>query len=102
MKLLRKDVKLPTKGIENSVGTELYSAEEVVLSPREITIVLNDIAIKFPKGTYMRVASGSSLAEHVIDYRGEAIDPDYRGNIKVIMRNDTDVPYQLKKESKLT
>ena len=35
------------------------------------------------------------------DCRGGVIDPGYRGNINVIMRNDTDVPNQVKKGSKI-
>ena len=49
----------------------------------------------------MRIASRSSLVAHGLDCRGGFIDPDYRGNIKIIMRNDTDAPYQVKKGSKI-
>ena len=49
----------------------------------------------------MRIVSRSKLASHGLDCRGGVIDPDYRGNIKIIMRNDTDVPHQVKKGSKI-
>ena len=45
VQLLSKDAKLPTKGTAHSVGLDLYSAAEVVLSPQAITIVPTDIAI---------------------------------------------------------
>ena len=101
MQLLSKDAKLLTKGTVNSVGLDLYSASEVVLSPQATKIIPTDIVIQYPTGTYIRVASRSSLVAHGIDCRGRVIDPENRGNIKVIMRNDTDVPYQVKKGSKI-
>ena len=49
----------------------------------------------------MRVTSRSGLVANGLDCRGGVIDPDYRGNIKIIMRNDTNILYQVKKGSKI-
>ena len=66
--LLNKDAKTPTCGSSFSVGYDLYSSEEKVVTKRQRCMVSTGIAIGIPTGTYGRVAPRSGLAaKHGID-----------------------------------
>jgi dUTP pyrophosphatase len=60
------------------------------------------IAVGLPDGVYARVAPRSGLAaKHCIDVGAGVIDPDYTGEIKVIMFNHGDVDYTIKQGDKI-
>ncbi len=101
VQLLTTKAKMPSKGTVDSAGLAIFSAVDIIVKPRDITIVPTDIAIQCPKGTYFRLATRSSFAAKNLDCKGGVIDPDYRGNIKVILRNDSDTPYQINHGSKI-
>lgn len=51
-----------------------------------------------PEGTYGRIAPRSGLAsKHFIDTGAGVIDADYRGEVKVLLFNHSDVDYEVKK-----
>ena len=55
-----------------------------------------------PHGTYGRIASRSGLAlDHGITVRGGVIDPDYRGEIKVILYNESRDTYYLAQSERM-
>lgn len=57
--------------------------------------MLTDIAIQIPAGYYGQIAPKSGLATlHEIDIRVGVIDPDYTGNIGVVIRNDSQKPFK--------
>ena len=79
---------IPTKGSIKAAGYDLYSAHEYSIAPGTNGKVLTDIAVKFPPNSYGRIAPRSSLAlEKGILIGGGVIDPDYTGNIGIIMYN---------------
>ena len=86
------------KGSKLSVGFDISSNCLYIISPRSrITI---DTGIKLydcPDNVYLRVASRSSLSQKGIDIGGDVIDPDYRGEIKIILINNTDSEYNVLK-----
>ena len=49
-----------------------------------------DLALGFPDGVYGRITEKSRLAlDYNISIKAGAIDPGYRGNVGVILRNDS-------------
>ena len=51
----------------------------------------------FPQGSYGRIAGRSGLAfNHSLDILAGVIDPDYRGNIVVLLMNHSDDEYEVK------
>jgi dUTP pyrophosphatase len=79
---------IPTRGSFYSAGLDLYSAVTTVLYPSERMPVETHIHIAVPEGMYGRIAPRSGIAvKHGIDVLAGVIDPDYRGEVKVVLIN---------------
>ena len=87
---LTETATIPTRSTEESVGLDIHSdmAEDVVLKPGELKVILTGIAAKAPSGTYLRIAprSGLTVKSHLHTMAG-VIDPDYTGTIGVVLHN---------------
>lgn len=95
--LEHKDAKQPTKGSEYSAGYDLYSVEEVKIEPWSRGVIPTGVHVELPLKTYGRVASRSGLSfKHNLEVGAGVIDCDYRGEIKVILRNLSCKPYTIK------
>jgi dUTP pyrophosphatase len=89
---------LPTRGSPGAAGLDLYSADGYVVMPGHRVVVSTGISVKLPLGTYGRVAPRSGLAvKHGLDILAGVIDPDYTGEVKVVLVNtDMRVPFFIK------
>lgn len=77
-----------------NAGFDLYAAEAGVVMPHGQEIVPVGIATSFSPEYYMRVAPRSGLAaKNGIDVLAGVIDSSYRGEWKVILRNNSNVSY---------
>jgi len=103
IKKLSADAIVPSRASQGSVGYDLYSTEDTVVPcQRGRVVVGTGIAVGLPDGVYARVAPRSGLAaKHCIDVGAGVIDPDYTGEIKVIMFNHGDVDYTIKQGDKI-
>lgn len=55
-----------------------------------------DIAVKVPDGCYARIAPRSGLAlSHSVDVGAGVVDPDYRGNVGVLLLNFGAKPFRV-------
>ena len=90
LKCMRKHrlAKLPTRGTSDSVGYDLYSIVETTIHPNEQQEIDTGISITPPLGTYAQIMDRSSLASKRIVVNGKVIDPDYTGNIRVLLENN--------------
>ena len=71
-----------------SIGLDLYAPVEYPIPPGEQTCIPKDLILVPSDGYYIRIASKSGLVvKHQITGKACEIDPDYRGNIVVILRN---------------
>jgi dUTP pyrophosphatase len=100
VKKLHPDACLPTYGSDAAVGADLYACipEPVTIAPGETFWVSTGIALEVPAGCAGLVYARSSLGAK----RGLApankvgvIDPDYRGEIKVVLYNHSNQPQTL-------
>ena len=83
------------KATPQSVGFDIKAIEDVELQPWNHKIIRTGIKILPPDGTYIRIASRSGLAAKGITVEGGVIDPDYTGEIKVILYNHSDEVFQV-------
>jgi len=89
---------LPSRATSGSAGYDLYSTDSYVVLPGRRVVVSTGISVHLPPGTYGRVAPRSGLAvKHGLDTLAGVIDPDYTGEIKVVLQNlDTQQPFVIR------
>ena len=82
------DATWPKGAYGSSAGVDVYPTEDVHLAPGERTAVTTGLAFAPPKGVYIRIAekSGRALQDGLL-IMGGVVDPDYQGEIKVILAN---------------
>lgn len=77
-----------------NAGFDLYSAEEGIVMPQSQSIISVGISTSFSSHYYMRIAPRSGLAaKNGIDVMAGVIDSSYRGEWKVILRNNSNLPF---------
>lgn len=96
VKLLAETAKAPSRGSAFAAGYDIYASKEATVPARGKVLVDTDISIAVPAGTYGRVAPRSGLAsKHSIDVGAGVIDADYRGPVKVLLFNLSDVDFKV-------
>lgn len=97
-KLLTKEAFAPIRATELAAGIDLRSPIDITIQPGKNALVPSDLAFSFPAGTYGRVAGRSGLAlKKKITVGGGVIDADYTGNVKVILFNLGEEPFEIKR-----
>lgn len=96
---LRSDAITPSKATPGSVGFDLHSVEPYVILPGQRVVVSTGLQITgMPEGVYGRIAPRSGLAvKHGLDVGAGVIDPDYTGELRVVLFNHDDhVPFVIR------
>ncbi|KAF1814023.1 dUTP diphosphatase [Eremomyces bilateralis CBS 781.70] len=102
VQLLSDKARAPTRGSAFAAGYDIYGAQNSIIPARGKAIIETDIAIAVPAGTYGRVAPRSGLAvKHSIDVGAGVIDADYRGPLKILLFNFSDVDFEVKEGDRL-
>jgi len=79
---------LPVRASADAAGYDLFSTDSYVVLPGRRCVVSTGISVQLPPGTYGRVAPRSGLAvKHGLDTLAGVIDPDYTGEVKVVLQN---------------
>lgn len=92
----------PERATTFSAGYDLKSAYDYVVQKKGKILIKTDIAIQLPTGCYGRIASRSGLAlNSSICVQAGVIDPDYRGNIRVLLFNFSDTDFFITKGDKI-
>jgi dUTP pyrophosphatase len=103
VKKLTDDAIIPTRGSDASVGYDLYSVVDTTVPCQAgNAVIATGIAIVLPPGCYGRVAPRSGLAvKHCIQVGAGVIDPDYTGEVKVVLFNHGDKDFEVKKGERI-
>ena len=87
---------VPTKATRYSIGLDLYSPDSYLIHPKRWVLIPIQIKLGIPLGYYGRITSKSGLAvKHGMHVDAGVIDPDYTGEIKVLLINDGRNYYQV-------
>ncbi len=70
-------------------------SQEILIQPGEITTIPTGIRFSKMEGVYSKIESRSGLALRGISTRGGIIDPNYRGEVKVIIINEGKEDYTI-------
>nr|XP_033783079.1 uncharacterized protein LOC117351629 [Geotrypetes seraphini] len=93
---LSDQARAPTRAYLRAAGYDLYAAHDQVIPARGRALVKTDIQVSPPPGAYLRVAPRSGLAlKHSVDVAAGVIDPDFRGNLAVVLVNQGDTEYSV-------
>ena len=100
---LSPQAQLPRRGTKHSVGYDVINPNnEVVIEPGATTVIPTDLAITPPPNSYMRIAprSGLTIKNHLTTLAG-VIDPDYTGNIGIVVHNFGKVSQTIQPKQKI-
>jgi dUTP pyrophosphatase len=79
---------LPVRSTPGAAGYDLFSTDNYVVLPGRRVVVSTGISIQLPTGVYGQVCPRSGLAvKHGLDTLAGVIDPDYTGEVKVVLQN---------------
>ena len=93
-KLSKKAVN-PHQATPGSVGYDLFTPIDFQILPREQKTVFIDLAIVPPEGYYAQLMSKSGLMVlYELKVKAGVIDPDFTGNIGVVLKNNSDQPIE--------
>ena len=96
VKLLSPEAKLPTRGSDDATGYDLYKSEKMILEPGTRRLVNTGISIATPSTRmYARIAPRSVLSVKGLDIGAGVVDSDYRGSIKALHINNSNMPFQV-------
>lgn len=92
VKKLTSTAIIPKRNCPTDAGADLFSDETCIIKSGEWRAVSTGISISLPEGSYGRIAPRSGLAlKNGIDVLGGVVDSGYRGEIKVILFNHSDI-----------
>ena len=64
------------------------------IKPKACRVIFLDYALGIPERDYRRIASKLTLAlDYSVDVKAGLVDRGYWGNIGVILKNDSEVPF---------
>ena len=95
---------LPHYASEDAAGLDVTAAEELVLQPGHRHAVATGFAIEIPRGYEVQVRPRSGLAlKHGITCLNTpgTIDSDYRGEVKVILANLGQEPFEVRRGERI-
>lgn len=93
---------LPTRGSSQAAGLDIFSIEEVVIEPKQRSLVRTGLAVAIPEGYYGRIAPRSGLAtQKGLDVLAGVIDSDYRGEVRCLLFNTGQEAIHLPAQSKI-
>lgn len=101
-----RDLPVPAYATDGSAGLDLRAclAEPLVLAPGERALVPTGFAVQLPEGTegQVRPRSGLAIREGLTLLNSPGtIDPDYRGEIKVVIINLGQRPVRLERGARI-
>ena len=102
-KRLNKRAVLPTKAHFTDAGLDFYAPYDITLGVNGKCKVFTGLAVDIPGGWAGMIYPRSSLGtEHdlVLANTVGVVDAGYRGEIAVVMRNDGNAPYTIRKRER--
>lgn len=87
------DAICPIRSSDEAAGYDLHCNETFSIPPWTRLLVSTGLRFFLPHGTYARLAPRSGLAKIGIDIAAGVVDRDYRGEVKVIVVNNSNSPF---------
>ena len=102
VKKISEDAELPMYTLESDVGLDLVSTEDVTFKPGVQKAVKTGVIVKIPKNHVGLIRDRAGLVSKMNIYTAAGtIDPDYRGELTIILVNLGDVEVEIEKGMKI-
>lgn len=100
LKKLTSGARDPLYGSDGAAGCDVHADEGVTIAPRTRSLVSTGLCMQMPDGyeCQVRPRSGLALRDGVIVFNTPStIDCDYRGELKILLLNTSDVPFVIER-----
>ncbi len=102
VKKMHPEANIPEKANPSDLGWDLFAVEDVIIPATNRVLVRTGIAIQFPDLVGGILKDRSSVAsKQGLFVKAGVIDPNYRGEILVLLWNSTDTPVQVSAGAKI-
>lgn len=99
---ISEDAIVPKYATSQDAGCDIYSIEDVIIKSKEYKSIRTGIKIEIPEGYYGRIAPKSGLAlKNGIDTLAGVVDSGYRGEINVLLINNSNFDFNIEKGNKI-
>ena len=87
VKRFKKTTRMPVKSHLPDVGLDIFTPKEFLIRPLETVTVGLELAVSIPEGFAGMLVPRSSISEKGLIVQTAVIDPDYTGEIHLIITN---------------
>lgn len=101
VKCVLKGGQIPKYATVDAAGCDLVSTEDVTIAVGERVLVGTGLYLEIPSTHYAMIAGRSGLALKGINAHYGIIDPDFRGEIKVILTNNSKKEFSIAKGDRI-
>lgn len=101
VQLIGIGAKTPVKADYGCAGYDIFSTVSVLIEPGKRVLVPTGIKTQIPRHYYLRVAPRSGLAVRGIDISAGVVDSSYRGEIKVLVVNNSETSFAIEPGTKI-
>ena len=102
VKKLDEKAQIPTQANEHPAGFDLYASKNVRIPGRGVSVVNTGIALEIDPGYFVQIEERSGVSINTpLSKKAGIIDPDYRGEIKIVMQNMSNFPYDVQEGTKI-
>lgn len=99
---LIKNAKILRRAMAGAIGFGICSAHDTDLKLNEVTKIHTGIALKVPKGIYLRLAPRSSLVLNDISVEARVVDNDFRGKNVILLGNNSNKAIKIQEGQRAT
>jgi dUTP pyrophosphatase len=101
VQLLYSGAKTPIKADSGCAGYDVFSTMGFIIKPGTRQLVPLGIKIEISRQFYLRVAPRSGLSVRGIDIGAGVIDSSYRGEVKVLVINNSNEDFKVESGTKI-
>ena len=101
VKRINPQALIPSKGTIGSIGFDVASTTTTTIQPGKTVPIPTGLATAFTSDMYLRIATRSSMAMKQLIVQGGVVDSDYRGEIQVLLHNQSTTPITIPAYTKI-
>lgn len=101
IKLFKPDIKVPKKAHLPDVGLDIFMPEQFSIAPLETKTLGLGLGVAIPEGFAGIIVPRSSIADKGLLIQTSIIDPDYTGEIHLIITNCSNQTMHIDKDQRV-